>query len=444
MTKALQYHQTPPEKPSTEKPNQRSWIRVVIVFIMITLHNFYELIFTHKLFFHTLFRPSISNAKPPIKLNIGYWNKIQFKIILLIRYISKDQFWGQLWLKQVHSRIIRNLEQQDIDSSILKMPIPTVKAEEISAEDFWDTYVRTNTPVVIKGGAVDTTAYHNWTIDMFRERCGDLEVRLINQSKNEHEDSMFRFEMGTIKQVIDSRGTENKLYIVVCANIFNAYQELIDELGCLKFQDYVGGNSTFFAGAQLFLGVHPSSGSHYHCERGNNLFFEIHGKKQWTLVHPDYLWLMYPMLEEYFISCGSFIKNDYSQTYLDEYAPLHKYCPRYEAILEPGDILFNPSWVWHKIENLDEETIGVGTRWPDFNFKQKRSNLFFDLMQLISPTMWKINFGVLVDKDPNGLGDTLLDSVANVFKEDDELVMLGREKQMRAREFHRWSQEEQF
>nr|DAB41904.1 TPA_exp: ArzB - aKG/Fe(II) oxygenase [Fischerella sp. PCC 9339] len=432
-------------KPQSNSKTQKlgsSWFRSLKAIIALTIYGLYELVFVHKFFLHTFFRSFVSDVPPPISLKIGYWNKLQFKAILLMRYLLKNQFWGQQWLKRVHRSILENLNKQDIDFSKLKMPIPTVEPGKISAQEFWKTYVRTNTPVIIKGGSKHTFAYQNWTMEMFRERCGDLKVRIINMSKNEHSDSRFKYEIGTIKDVIDSKGTENKLYLVVCANVFSIYPDLLDEIGCLDFREYVGGNSTFFAGAQLFLGVHSFTGSHTHCERGNSLFFQIGGRKKWTLVHPDYLWLMYPMLEHFFISCGSFVKNDYDQAYLEQYAPLQKYCPKYEAVLEPGDVLFNPGWHWHAVENLTEETIGVGTRWPEV--RQKRANQFFDFMQLISPKVWNIKFG-LIAKDPNELvGGVLVELVENVFKKDTELVMLGKEDGVIAREFDKWPKEYQF
>jgi len=36
---------------------------------------------------------------------------------------------------------------------------------------------------------------------------------------------------------------------------------------------------------------------------------------------------------------------------------------RYTALLEPGDLLINPPWFWHAIENVDPFTIGVPSRY---------------------------------------------------------------------------------
>jgi len=43
-----------------------------------------------------------------------------------------------------------------------------------------------------------------------------------------------------------------------------------------------------------------------------------------------------------------------------------------EVILKPGDVLFTPSFYWHKVENLTD-TIGVGYRWLAFQSFMKSS-----------------------------------------------------------------------
>jgi hypothetical protein len=399
--------------------------------ILLTIFAIKEVVFVHKFFLRTLFRSSISDVPPPIKLKVGYRNKLQFKMILLIRYLLKDQFWGQQWYKGVHNSILQNLKQQNLDPNQLKMPIPTVKLEEISPEEFWQKYVKTCTPVIIKGGAKHTSAYQNWTPEMFGDRLGEIDVRILDNNEP---------VIGKLKEVIDSKGTERQLYLSFCSNIFSSHPELSDELGHLDFRKYLGGNSTRFIGAQLFLGVHRATGTGAHCAGGYNLFFQIAGKKKWTFVHPDYLWLMYPMLDRDFNFCASFLKKDYDEQYLNRYAPLQQYCPKYEAVLEPGDILLNPPWLWHAINNLTDETIAVATRWVPLGIK--RSNTFFDLMQLLSPKAWQNRFYAL---SRNSDDSSVLERNTNfLVKKHQDFVKLSQNDPKATLEFDQWSQNDQF
>nr|DAB41908.1 TPA_exp: ArzF - aKG/Fe(II) halogenase [Fischerella sp. PCC 9339] len=425
----------------TTKKVNLNWFRILKAIIILTIYSIYEIVFVHKFFLHTFLRSSISDVPPPISLKIGYWNKLQFKAILLMRYLLKNQFWGQQWLKRVHRSILENLNKQDIDFSKLKMPIPTVEPGKISAQEFWKTYVRTNTPVIIKGGSKHTFAYQNWTMEMFRERFGDFKTDLISQSRDEHGASTFKPVVHTFKDVINSRESEEKLYIAFCADIFSTYAELVDEVGCLEFRKHMGGNTTFFAGAQLFLGAKALTGSDVHCANANNLFFQISGQKKWTFIHPDYLWLMYPMLDRFCLYCGSFLKREYDQAYLEQYAPLQRYCPNYEAVLEPGDVLLNPPWQWHAIDNLTGDNIAVATRWTDA-IGQKRANTFFDCMQFFSPYIWRLRFD-LVTKNPDAVG-VLDERTNNLVQTQDDYVGLGNENGVIAWEFDRWPKKYQF
>jgi hypothetical protein len=399
--------------------------------ILLAIFTAKEVIFVHKFFVYTLFRPSISDVPPPIQLKIGYWNKLQFKFIILLRFFFKDQFWGQQWYKRVHNSILERLKHQNIDRSQLKMPIPTVNLEEISPQEFWQKYVKTATPVIIKGGAKHTYAYQNWTPEMFGERFGEVEVLILQNNEP---------VIGKLKEVIDSKGTDRKLYLSFCSNVFSSHSELADELGYLDFREYMGGNFTQFIGSQLFLGVHRATGTGAHCASGYNLFFQIAGKKKWTFVHPDYLWLMYPMLDRDFNFCASFLKKDYEEQYLDRYAPLQQYCPKYEAVLEPGDILLNPPWLWHAIDNLTDETIAVATRW--FPLGIKRSNTFFDLMQLLSPQVWQDRFYAL---SRNSDEPYVLERKTKILvKNQGDFVRLNNKAPMKTLEFDRWPQDYQF
>ena len=429
--------------PNVAKAKISKWFRGFKATLLLTIFAIKEVIFVHKFFLHTFFRSSVSNvprncdgeSQSPIQLKIGYWNKLQFKLILLLRFLLKEQFWGQQWYKRVHNSIWENLQQQNLDRRQLKMPIPTVKLGEISPQEFWHKYVKTATPVIIKGGAKHTYAYQNWTPEMFGERFGDVEVRILDPSINEP-------IMSTLKEVIDSKGTERQLYLSFCANIFSSHPELSDEIGYLNFREYMGGNLTkvIVAGAQLFLGVHRATGTSAHCAPGFNLFFQLRGQKKWTFVHPDYLWLMYSMLDRDFSFCASFLQKDYDEQYLNQYAPLQQYCPKYEAILEPGDILLNPPWLWHAIDNLTDETIAVATRWSPRGIK--RTNTFFDLMQLFSPQVWQDRFYAL-SKNPDE--PDVLERKTNILvKSNKDFVRLNKDNRVKTLEFDKWPQEHHF
>ncbi|WP_348673648.1 cupin-like domain-containing protein [uncultured Abyssibacter sp.] len=395
-----------------------------------------EVVITHGLFLRTFFRPSISATPPPIKLDIGYWNKLQFKAILILRYLAKDQFAYQSWMKRVHDRILHRLEASGAPVQYGRpIPIATVRPGELEPREFWKRYVRTGTPVIIKGGAADSPACQRWTPEYFASHYGDFKVNIIEQNSNEH-------SVGSFADVVASEGTDRKLYIHNSASIFSYNPELFDDLDCLSYTQHMGGRRTMFLGAQLFLGVHPTTGTEAHSASNTNLFFQVYGKKKWTFVHPDYLWLMYPALNRFFLFCASFVRQEYTPEYLEQYAPLQRYCPRYEAVLEPGDILLNPPWQWHAINNVTDRSIGVATRWTSVG-PVNRTNTFFDLCQLLSPAIWRLRIQgmlsapgepVIIDENTRGLVDS-----------HDDYIDFGKKGAAREyMDFHQWPEQWRF
>lgn len=412
-------------------------VRGIVAMLVLTLLLVKELVFTHGFFVYTFFRPSISDVPPPVKLDVGYWNKLQFKIILLARYLLKNQFLLHGWYRRVHNQILKRVKAQNLDQAQVRLPIETVTPGAITPREFYDRYVRKSIPVIIKGGASDSFAVKNWTPEYFAEKYGEFPANIINQNTAEH-------FVGSFADVVASRGTDRKLYIHNSANIFSFNPELFDELGCLDYREHMG-KRTVFVGGQLFLGVHPSTGTEAHSASNTNLFFQIYGKKKWTFVHPDYLWLMYPMLNRYFLFCASFVQKNQSQEYLDQYAPLQRYCPRYEATLEPGDVLLNPPWQWHMIDNVTDASIGVATRWAPMPGPRKpvRTNTFFDFFQLLSPAIWRLRFHGMIN-NPNE--PIIIDeSTRGLVSSQDDYIDFGRKGATQdSSDFHLWPKEYQF
>jgi len=66
-----------------------------------------------------------------------------------------------------------------------------------------------------------------------------------------------------------------------------------------------------------------------------------------------------------------------SEKHISEY---HDNLPLRYIDLEPGDLLFNPAWEWHTIENYEGVSVGVPIR--EFTFSQSfwNSNLLTSLV----------------------------------------------------------------
>jgi hypothetical protein len=417
-------------------PKGIAWVgRVLKTMVLLSVMFLRDVLIIHGFLLRTLLRSSVSDAAPPVRLNIGYWNKLQFKIILLARFVTQRQFLFHSWMKRVHDDILHRLANQGLTEQDLKVKIPTFRPGEKSPEYIFKNYVRWGLPVIIKGGALETRAAKLWTVEYFKERYGKEEVHLLEMKGREH----FR---GTLGECIDSRGTDRQLYANFTSNIFSYNPELFDDLRCLDYRDHAGGRRAVFMGAQLFLAVHKGTGSQQHCAGNTNVFYQIQGVKKWTLVSPDYLWLMYPMLNKYGMYTASFLRHDMSPEAIERYAPLQKYCPKAEVYLEPGDILINGLWQWHAIVNVTDVTIAAATRWM---FRTPfTANALFEAFPLVSISTWIARFKVLASSNPGEA--ILLDEMSiSRVKNDDYYVDFG--KAGSAKQFLRleeWPPEYQF
>ena len=114
---------------------------------------------------------------------------------------------------------------------------------------------------------------------------------------------------------------------------------------------------------QLFMSDHPELGTPCHNDLSGdcNLFFQIEGRKKWTLIDPNFTLMIYPVIPP---------EPSYGESLIDQYdmkpdprARLFQYCPHQEVTLEPGDVLFIPPYYWHSVRNVESRTLAVATRW---------------------------------------------------------------------------------
>jgi hypothetical protein len=104
----------------------------------------------------------------------------------------------------------------------------------------------------------------------------------------------------------------------------------------------------------------------------------IDGEKKWTFVDPELTWMLYPVMQVGAVAFASLVSFP-ALADLSVYR-LYKYCPRYSVHLKPGDVLFNPPWWWHAVENPTATSVAVATRWD----AMRRDTSFYDLNRMLS------------------------------------------------------------
>lgn len=228
---------------------------------------------------------------------------------------------------------------------------PVDRVGELSLEEFRRRYQRPGIPVVFEGAARDWPCCREWSLAALAERYGD--------------DVVFRgrrFE--SLREALASIEGGGREYLQFYALLQRHPERLADlDLSWLKAHRDPE-RLTFDQGFQTFIGNATAAPTPLHNANDANLFTQVRGRKHWIFYPSAFTPAVDPRPT----------RSEYRSTHLerrffDPFAPDYERYPMfacldgYETVLEPGDVLWNPPYVWHAVRNLDSPTIGVGYRW---------------------------------------------------------------------------------
>ena len=120
----------------------------------------------------------------------------------------------------------------------------------------------------------------------------------------------------------------------------------------------------------------------FHTEFGGNFFRQIAGRKQWTVIAPEYTKYLCP----HFIRGSATVRPCIQSFDLELRKQWFERIPRMQTILEPGDIIYNAPWYWH-----DVQSVGADTTQASVAGRIRNPQTSFALGPVLS-------FGVLADK----------------------------------------------
>jgi len=262
-------------------------------------------------------------------------------------------------------------------------------SEDVTTDLFYKLTHGKTCPIVIRGLIKDVDAVKKWDSNYFIENYG--KTKLLNISKqNEKEHNAYTSFNRTLKcQNLSIEESVNRMldknsesiYINNITEIFSKHPELVNdlELDHIKKLDDSIDEKTWLK-INMFMGGHQT-GSSLHCAVAGNFFFNIKGRKKWILIHPKYSKYLKSTPSKLFEFCisGYDIENPTDEL---------KKIPKYEVILESGDVLYNAPWWWHYVKNESNYTIGCAVRDHTVYYQNFYNNSFFMLM---SSYVWKLN-----------------------------------------------------
>jgi hypothetical protein len=264
--------------------------------------------------------------------------------------------------RYLYRRIKTTLEKNGV-GKILEID----RRSDLSFEEFQNNYVKKGIPVIIEGGAKHWPCIGKWNLDYFKNLHGDDEILVVD---SKHIDN--NYEKITLSDLIDDIKKGGTKYYRFYPLLSEHPEHLADiDYNWLKKNRH---KKVYFEAFQAFIGGKGTE-SPLHNAMACNLFIQIHGEKRWSLISPHHTAIVDPDPIRNIYRGAPFRKNNYpfnpfNPDYEKPYE-LFKYVDRYDFILKPGDILWNPPFWWHSVVNLSD-SIGVGYRWLPrmYSFKQ--------------------------------------------------------------------------
>ena len=294
---------------------------------------------------------------------------IYFILFLFNKFIN-IQFTENLLHKYENYQI-----NKFISKKIKPIKIPTINNSELSNDLFIKLSNNFRNPVLIKGFLKDTNAVNNWNKDYLKNIIGDFKINILNN------DDKLKIINYKFNEFINKMETDN-IYINNNHTILSNFPVLFNDIKT-KFNIFINTLNTNLRNihiANLFIGYNKKdnlTGSNMHCGGSGNFFCMIKGTKRWTLIDPKYSCILKGRAASSGIHAQTLF--DMPDTNLSTYPEILEYLPRYDIVLEPGDILWNAPWWWHRIENGDGFNVGLAIRNNKVTKLNIQNNLTYTL-----------------------------------------------------------------
>lgn len=283
--------------------------------------------------------------------------------------------------KGLQSRMVQSVERLGEGRVI---PVPRVSGD-LDPGEFYEKYVKPGVPVVFERAARDWPCSKRWDFEFFRKNYGEEPVLLVSREASGEDSLQEAFERTTLGAIIDNLGQKNQRYARF-SPLFEKHKELRQDVECDWMVSRMLGSLKkhemryllfFLGGAGTKTGIHNA----FH----DNLLLQIQGKKRWWIWPTTHTPVFHPEANRSpYKSCDL----DPQNPDLDKY-PMYHHVDRYETTLEPTDVLYNPAYYWHCVENLTD-SIAVGMRWANWP-RALRSSPMLSALEFLNtkPFIWK-------------------------------------------------------
>jgi hypothetical protein len=294
-----------------------------------------------------------------------------------------------------------------LDARIQRPPRPV---HEIRAEDYSFDAIRVASrnfrlPVVVRGLFKNSTAVREWkTEKRLIEFLGGFSIPVVRNAVvgtlQDHRE-IVRFDEAFREMLALTNSKEYLFFPVKSRFTFNGseagsaerLQAKVDEV-CdtdlnldLIWPGFGKKGHKTFAGSQFVIGKstpdfsNQTTGSDWHCAIGNNWFILAAGRKRWDFVEPKYSHFMSPLKGGmYNMWTGNSQRT----------ASITKHIPTWTTVMEEGDMIYNPDWMWHRVTNFGGLSIGVPIREKNLTLSM-RNNPYFTSIVFMNTFLARFN-----------------------------------------------------
>ena len=226
-------------------------------------------------------------------------------------------------------------------------------------------------PAVIKGLFSGTIAIDRWKSSQYLiDKIGHYKIDVVkNATINSNDGTQSIRETLSLRDTINEiyGNNESKMYAffpiksrtnVQSSEVKLAAEDLQNQIDLLVHDDLeldskiwkgFGTNKkthSTFEGSQMIFGqgfndTSKTTGTGWHCAIGNNYFVKVIGRKRWFFINPNFTKHLNPGR----IGQVSFLVRRKNMHLISQHLPLEY------TDLEAGDMLYNPDFYWHTIQN---------------------------------------------------------------------------------------------
>jgi hypothetical protein len=324
---------------------------------------------------------SIKPAEPEIPLfwSARFYHALSWQTFLFKNFGKQKNDWAKKEMALAVRRILKEFKRQGASYQNNLHEVPSYSAGSLDPKQVRQL-VNIARPFVLRGAAKHWGAVQNWNLDFFCDKFGDQTMTTKGDLLGS--DS---FEERRIADVVADLKAGKPIYSGFAEEIFLNNPSLHGDINREDILRMMGSKvdrkvslTSFFkrgtiSSIQMFL---QGANSHttYHMTKFHNFFVQIQGAKKWVLMDPRLSVGIQPCPSAafYYVSTQEVDSPESPDS-------LYSYLPKVHTVIEPGDILFIPSYWWHDVRTYQSDhVIGMAIRASEWAL----DNLLYDALLL--------------------------------------------------------------